>query len=115
MNTVTLIGRLTRDPELRGEGSDTLACRMRLAVPRRPRAGGEDPGADFVDVVTFGYTATACVDFLTKGRQVGITGRLHQSEWTTDSGEPRSRLEVVADNVEFLDRPQRASDVQHAA
>jgi single-strand DNA-binding protein len=108
MNTINLVGRLARDPELRGEGTDTLACRMRLALPRRPRSGGENAGADFVDVISFGYAATACADFLTKGRQVGITGRLHQSEWTTDAGEPRSRLEVIADNVEFLDRPENS-------
>ena len=79
------------------------------------RAGGEDPGADFVDVVSFGYTATACADFLAKGRQIGVTGRLHQSEWTTKSGEPRTRLEVIPDNVEFLDRPQRPAEVEAGA
>jgi single-strand DNA-binding protein len=96
MNSVNLIGRLTRDPDKRATPKGTDVSVLRLAVERP----GE--GADYVTVTAFGKLAQSCNQYLTKGRQVAIQGRLNHSEWKTDSGERRERLEVVAATVEFL-------------
>ena len=101
MNTVSLIGRLTADPDIRA-GEKHESAIFRLAVPRR----GADDSADFVDIVTFDALAKVCGDYLTKGRQVAVTGRLRLNEWTNGDGERRSKLQVVADDVAFLDRPK---------
>jgi single-strand DNA-binding protein len=101
MNSIILIGRLTRDPELDRTASGTAACRIRLAIARR-RKEGRDQGAVYIDVVAYGAQATACADHLGKGRQIGISGRLEYREWTGSDGGRRSRHEVVADHVEFL-------------
>jgi single-strand DNA-binding protein len=98
VNQIALIGRLTADPETHaGERHET--ARFRLAVDRR----GAD-GADFIPVVVFDGLAAVVAEYLAKGRLVSVTGRLRSSEWTTPDGERRFRLEVVGDNVEFLDR-----------
>jgi single-strand DNA-binding protein len=102
MNTVSIIGRLTADPTSRA-GEKHESANFRLAVDRR---GAE--GADFVDVVVFDRLAEVCSEHLTKGRQVAVNGRLRSSEWTTPEGDRRSRLQVVADEVGFLDRPKAA-------
>jgi single-strand DNA-binding protein len=105
MNTVTLIGRLTADPQSRA-GENHESAYFRLAVDRR---GAE--GADFIDVVVFDRLAEVCASHLAKGRQVAVNGRLRSSEWTTPDGERRSRLQVVADEVSFLDAPKsKAAD-----
>lgn len=104
MNSVNLIGRLTASPELRNTDSGSVT-RLRVAVQRRRGKDGEDRGADFVDVTAFGAQAENCAQYLTKGRRVGIIGRLHHSEWDGDDGR-RQRLEVIAENVEFLDAPR---------
>ncbi len=101
MNSINLIGRLTRDPELDETKGGTAVCRMRLAIPRRKK-DGKDQGAVFVNVVAYGGQATASNDYLTKGRQVAISGRLEYREWTGGDGSPHSMHEVVADHVEFL-------------
>ena len=96
MNNVNIIGRLTRDPEQVTTNGGTDICNLRIAVDKR----GE--GAVFVDVKTFGRQAQTARQYLAKGRQVGIEGRLELDEWTTDGGERRSRLYVIAGNVQFL-------------
>jgi single-strand DNA-binding protein len=108
MNSIIVIGRLTRDPELDATPSGTAVCRIRLAIPRRKKEG-KDQGAVFVNVVTYGGQATASADYLTKGRQVGVSGRLEYREWTAQDGSPHSVHEVVADHVEFLGHPEPES------
>jgi single-strand DNA-binding protein len=98
MNDVSLIGRLTRDPELRTARNGTDVATLRLAVDRRRR----DDGAVFVDVTCFEGQARACADHLAKGRQVAISGRLELDQWKADDGTNRSRLYVIAQSVEFL-------------
>ena len=100
MNTVSLIGRLTADPDIRA-GEKHESASFRLAVPRR---SAERDAADFIDIVTFDTLAATCGEYLTKGRQVAVTGRLRLNEWTTPDGERRSKLQVVADDVSFLDK-----------
>lgn len=103
MNSVNLIGRLTRDPELRTTAEDSPVAVLRVALPRR--RGGDDAGAVFVNVVCFGRQAEAANEYLYKGRRVAVEGRLEQREWTDTDGEARSRHEVYAERVEFLDPP----------
>ena len=105
MNTVQLIGRLTRDPELRFTPTGTKVCTIRLAVPRRKRAGEEQPPV-FVDVVTWGNQAEAVADHMVQGRRVAVVGRLEYREWTDDEGGKHSKHEVVANEVDFLDAPK---------
>jgi single-strand DNA-binding protein len=104
MNSITLTGRLTRDPELRTTRSAGPVTDLRLAVSRRRGKGGEDRGAVFVDVTCFGRLAESVAQYLEQGRQVAVCGRLELDEWQTDAGERRSRHKVVADEVEFLSR-----------
>ena len=101
MNSITLIGRLTRDPDLDHTPSGTAVCRVRLAVPRRPKEGREQ-GAVFVNVIAYGGQASAAAGHLTRGRQVAVSGRLEYREWTDPDGTRHSVHEVVADHVEFL-------------
>ena len=108
MNSVNLIGRLTATPQLRTSDSGSVA-RLRVAVQRRRGKDGEDRGADFVDVTAFGTQAQTCAQYLTKGRRVAIVGRLHHSEWDAEDGR-RQRLEVIAENVDFLDSPRESAE-----
>ena len=105
MNSINLIGRLTRDPEVRTTSDESSVAVLRLAVPRR--RGGEDAGAVFVNVVCFARQAEAAGEYLYKGRRVAVAGRLEHREWTDPDGEARSRHEVVAEYVEFLDARHR--------
>ncbi len=109
MNSVNFIGRLTRDPELDQTNSGTAVCRMRLAVPRR-RKEGKDQGAVFVNVVAFGAQGAAVADYMTKGRQVAVSGRLEHREWTDTEGSPHSVHEVIADHIGFLGAPEDSHD-----
>lgn len=101
MNTVILIGRLTRDPELRYiPQSETAVANFTLAVDR-PMA--KEKTADFIRVVAFGKTAELCERFLAKGRMVGVQGRIQTGQYKDKNGETRYTTEVYADRVEFLD------------
>ena len=104
MNTVTLLGRLTADPELRSTNDGTPVCTMRLAV-NRPRKEGQDQGAVFINVVSFSRQAEAVAQHLNKGRQVAVTGRLEYRQWEAPDGSPRSRHEVIANQIDFLAKP----------
>jgi single-strand DNA-binding protein len=96
MNSVNLIGRLTRDPELRETKGGKPVCTMRLAVN-----GVREGDVTYVDVVTFDKQAEACAGHLAKGRHVAVAGRLSYSEWEADDGSKRSKHEVIG-RVKFL-------------
>jgi len=102
MNSITLTGRLTADPEVRDTEAGTAISQFRLAVQRRRSRDGEDRGAVYIDVVCFGGLAGSVAEYLTKGRQVAVDGRLELDEWETDAGDKRQRHKVIADEVEFL-------------
>ena len=104
MNTINLIGRTTADPELRSSAGGTPVCSFRLAVTTPPRDGKDQP-AMFVDVITFGSQAEAIAKHVAKGRQLGVSGRLSYRQWEAEDGSPRSKHEVIANQVEFLARP----------
>src|SRR2546430_5412562 len=77
--------------------------------PPAPRRSADKDAADFIDIVTFDALAATCGEYLTKGRQVAVVGRLRLNEWTTPDGERRSKIQVVADDVSFLDKPKAAN------
>src|SRR5256885_17143606 len=101
MNTVCLIGRLTADPEYRA-GEKHESATFRLAVPRP----GNSDAADFVDIVTFDSLAGVCGEYLAKGRQVAVAGRLRLNEGPNTAGEKRSKLQDVPDDAPFLRNPK---------
>jgi single-strand DNA-binding protein len=105
LNRVTLIGRLTKDPELRHTASGDPVCSMRLAVNARARdengQWGDKP--NFFDVVVFGRQAENASTYLAKGRRVGIDGRLSWREWQAQDGGRRQSVEVIANDMMFLD------------
>lgn len=101
MNSVQLIGRLTRDPEIRETNGGTTVCRMGLAIQRRER----DADPVYVEVKAFNAQAKSCGEYLAKGREVAITGRLETDKWQADDGTNRSLTYVIAQSVDFLRRP----------
>lgn len=109
MNSVVLIGRLTRDPEVRyTAGTQMAVCTFTVAIDRPVRAGAEKQ-TDFPRVTVFGKQAENCERFLAKGRLVGVQGRLQTGSYTNKDGATVYTTDVVADRVEFLewgDRPQ---------
>jgi single-strand DNA-binding protein len=111
INQVALTARLTLDPELRSTPNGTPVATLRIAI-QRPG----DRGAAFYDVEVWGKLAESCTEFLAKGSRVGLTGRLEHQEWSGDDGRPRQRNYVVAEQVNFLDRPAKAErDGSHEA
>jgi single-strand DNA-binding protein len=102
INHVVLVGRLTRDAELKYTNSGTALCKFSLAINRRRKNGDQwidEP--NFFDVVLMGRMGESVHRYLLKGKQVGIQGELHQSRWETD-GQSRSRVEVFANNLQLL-------------
>ena len=108
LNKVFLIGNLTRDPELRYIPSGTAVANFGLAVNRiyTTQDGERKEDTCFVDIVTWRKTAENCANYLTKGRPVFVEGRLQFRSWETEDGQKRSKLEVVAQNVQFLGGPR---------
>ena len=111
LNRVFLLGRLTRDPELRYLESGTAVAKLGLAVNRTYVVNGERrEEVCFVNVDAWGRTAENCHEYLRKGSQVLVEGRLVYRQWETDAGEKRSTIEVRAFSVQFLDRPDSSGD-----
>ena len=112
MNSVVLIGRLTRDPEIRyTAGTQMAVATFTVAIDRPVRAGAEKQ-TDFPRVTVFGKQAENCERFLAKGRLVGIQGRIQTGSYTNKDGATVYTTDVVADRVEFLewgDRNERQS------
>jgi single-strand DNA-binding protein len=103
INSVVLVGNLTRDPELRHTPSGTAVTTLRIAVNDRVKKGEEwSDAAYYFDVTVWGRTAENCAQFLAKGRPVGVQGKLTWREWDAQDGTKRQSVEVVADNVQFL-------------
>jgi single-strand DNA-binding protein len=102
INHVVLVGRLTRDAELRYAQSGLAICKFAVAVNRRRKQGDEwVDEANFFDVVVMGRQGEAIHQYLTKGKQVGVQGELRQDRWEQD-GQRRSRVEIHAFNVQLL-------------
>ncbi|MES1227075.1 MAG: single-stranded DNA-binding protein [Armatimonadota bacterium] len=105
MNNIALVGRLTRDPELRTASTGNNMAKFAIAVDRRFKREGE-PTADFFNVVVFGKAADFVGNYLTKGRLVSVTGRIEIRKYVDKDGNNREAVEVTADNVNGLDRPR---------
>jgi single-strand DNA-binding protein len=110
MNSVTLIGNLTRDPEMKENGG-TKICQLRLAESNGSKSK-EAPV--YISVAAFGKQAETCGRFLSKGRHVAISGRLRFPEWDAKDGSKRAEHSVVADRVQFLPGGQKG-EAQNAA
>jgi single-strand DNA-binding protein len=104
INRVTLVGRLTRDPELRSLPSGRSVSSLRVACnsSRMESDGERSERAHYFDVSVFGATAESVARYLTKGSRIGIDGRLEWREWEAQDGTKRQAVEVVADTVQFL-------------
>ena len=106
INRVCITGNLTRDPELRSTGGGTAVLQMGVAVNDRrknPQSGEWEDYANFIDVVMFGARAESASRFLSKGSKIAVDGKLRWSSWDDKTtGAKRSKIEVIADEVEFL-------------
>ena len=104
INRVVLVGNLTKDPELRPTSGSSL-CKLRIAVNtrRKDETGSWVDKPNYFDVTVWGNQAESCAQYLSKGRPVGIDGRLEWREWdATDGSGKRQAVEVVAESVQFL-------------
>ncbi len=110
LNSTTLIGRLTRDPELRTASTsagERSVLSLGLAVRKGVRGGNDDTAtADFFDVTVWGELAETCSRHLYKGRLVAISARVQPTAWEAKDGSKRRGLELVAGAVDFLDSPR---------
>ena len=105
INSVVIVGNLTRDPELRATPSGTSVCSLRVAVNDRVKDAttgewGDKP--NYFDVDVFGGQGERCAQYLAKGRQVGVAGKLRWREWETQDGQKRQAVSIMADNVQFI-------------
>lgn len=113
INRVVIVGNLTRDPELKATPGGTSVCSLRVAVNDRvkdPTTGewGDKPNYFTVDV--FGPQGENCAQYLARGRQVAVEGRLRWREWETQEGQKREAVNIVADNVQFIGPREPAGD-----
>jgi single-strand DNA-binding protein len=111
INRVVLIGRLTRDPELRQLASGSSVCTLRIACnsTRRDAEGEYQDKPNFFDVSVFGVAAENVSRYISKGSRIAIDGRLEWREWETADQQKRQAVSVVADTVLFLDGPGQQS------
>lgn len=104
-NRVILLGRLTRDPELRYTPNGSAVTTIGLAVSSSYKRGDEwKEDTCFIDVVVFGKRAESCNEYLTKGTPVLVEGRLRWRSWEGQDGQKRSKHEVLATNIQFMPR-----------
>ncbi|MGE4584064.1 MAG: single-stranded DNA-binding protein [Sphaerochaeta sp.] len=106
LNVVALVGRLTRESELRYSNGGMAICRFSIAVNRRKRTADNrwEDEANFFDCTMFGKSAESVNQYLEKGRQVSIVGELRQSRWEQD-GQSRSRVEIAVNSLQLLSSP----------
>lgn len=105
LNRVILIGRLTRDPELRYTQQGTAVARFTLAINRKFKR----EETDFIDIVVWQKQAENCAQYLTKGQLAMVEGRLQVRNYEGQDGQKRKAVEVVADDVKFLSKPGTGS------
>lgn len=102
LNRVDVIGRLTRDLEMKYTSGGTAVANMSIAVGGRPKPDGTDT-VSFFEVVVWGKTAEVCSQYLAKGKQIAVMGHIEQQRWQDkDSGKTRSKVQIVAERVQFL-------------
>ncbi len=116
LNHITIMGRLTRDPELRRTGSGVAVASFTIACDRDFGQNGQKE-TDFIDVTAWRNTAEFVEKYFTKGRMAVVSGRLQIRSWTDKDGNKRKTAEVVADNVYFADtkKDSATSEAQYSA
>ena len=107
MNRVILIGRLTKDPEIRTTNNGQSICRFTMAVDRRFKREGQAT-ADFINIVSFGKQAEIIAQYFKKGNRIAIEGRSQTGSYTTNDGAKRYTTDVVLDNFDFIESKQRS-------
>ena len=107
LNRVILIGRLTRDPEMRYTPSGVAVTQFTLAVDRPFTSGGGEREADFIPIVVWRQLAEQCANYLRKGRLAAVEGRIQVRNYENNEGRRVYVTEVIADNVRFLESPNR--------
>lgn len=115
LNRITIMGRLTRDPELRRTQSGAPVTSFTMAVDRDFKSQSGDKETDFIDVVAWRNTAEFAAKYFTKGRMAIASGRLQIRDWQDNNGNKRRSAEVIADSIYFGDsKPQDAQPAVHA-
>ena len=109
MNKVFLIGRLTRDPELRYSADNNAVCRFSIAIDRAFTGSNGERGTDFINIVVFGRQAENVQKYITKGSQIAVDGRIQTGSYEKD-GVKRNTFDVIANNVQFLDSKNKGSN-----
>lgn len=110
MNKAILVGRLTRDPELRMTNSNIPLCRFTIAVDRRFTSASGEREADFINCIAWRKTAEFINNYFFKGKRIGVVGHIQVSSWTDDQNATRYRTEVVVDEAEFVDDKRPRED-----
>lgn len=104
MNKAILMGRLTKDPEVRYTNNNNLAiCSFTIAIDRRFSKQGEERQADFINIVAFDKLADFCSKYFTKGRMIAVVGRIQTRSYDDNEGKKRYVTEVVAEEAHFTD------------
>lgn len=109
LNRIFMIGNLTRDPELKFTQAGTAVTNFSIAVNRnwKKQNGERQEETTFVRIITWRKLAEICNEYLTKGSTVLVEGRLSNRSWTTQDGQKRSTIEVIANNIQFINIPRR--------
>lgn len=115
LNRIVLMGRLTRDPELRRTQSGTAVTSFSLAVDRDFKSQSGEKETDFIDIVAWRNTAEFVTKYFSKGRMAVVEGRLQIRDWTDNNGGKRRSAEVVADNVYFGDSKRDSAPGDYGA
>lgn len=109
INSVVLIGRLTRDAELKYTASGMAICKFSIAVNRSKKTDDRwEDEASFFDCTSFGRSAEAVSKYMTKGTRIGVQGELRQDRWEKD-GQNRSKVEIIANSIQLLGSPSGSS------
>lgn len=110
MNSVNLIGRLSNSPEIRHTTNNQVVCRFTLAVTRRFKNPAGDYAADFINCVAFGKTAELIGNYVEKGQQLAVEGRIQTGSYTAQDGSKRYTFDVVVENITFINSRKSASE-----
>ena len=110
MNSVNLIGRLSNSPEIRHTTNNQVVCRFTLAVTRRFKNPAGDYEADFINCVAFGRTAELIGNYVEKGQQLAVEGRIQTGSYTAQDGSKRYTFDVVVENITFINSRKSASE-----
>lgn len=114
LNRVTLIGRLTKDPELKTLGSGTTVCKISIANNRSYTSNGDKKEeVSFFNCSAWGKRAEVLAQYVRKGAQLAISGRLQQRTWEGQDGKKMSAVEIMIEDFQFLSKSQREGDNHH--